>query len=78
MTSTADRIVGELGKNKALQAVAMILGAIPDPTLGYLRGSLIERRNIDYALTNDLGERDLNNLVYVGKLGKNDYAISFM
>ena len=67
-TRTAERIVRELGKNQALQEMVRIRGEMPDPTFGYLR-SLIEQRNVDYVLTNDLVGRDLGNLVYLGELG---------
>ena len=65
MTSTEERIVGELGRNHALQAMVWMHGGIPDPTFGYLRGSQLGNRKLDYVSMDGLVERDLDNLVYV-------------
>ena len=51
---------------------------IPDPTDGYLSGSTLEHQKIAERMRNDLIERDLDKLVYVGKLGRGDCAVSFM
>ena len=78
MTSTEERIVGELGRNHALQAMVWMHGGIPDPTFGYLRGSPPEHRKIYHDLMTDLVERDLDNPVYVGKLGRCESEMSFV
>ena len=78
MTSTADFGVWGLGGNQDLQAMDGIHGEIPDPSFGYLRGSLLEQRKIDQALMSGRVERDLNNLVYVGKLWMGESEMSFV
>ena len=77
MASNAERIVGELGKNQSVDAMVRIQGEIPEPSFGYLIGSLLEHRKIDYALANDLVARDSDHLVYVGELGRHESEMSF-
>ena len=64
--------------SQSSHAMVRIEGDMADPTFGYLRGSLLGHRKVDYVLANDLVERDLDNLVYVGTLGRNESEISFM
>ena len=51
---------------------------IPNPTYGYARGRLLEHNKIDDSLRAELIERDLDRLVYVGRLGRANCAVSFM
>ena len=78
ITSTSECVVGNLGGEQALLEMVRIQGEIADPTFGYLRGSSVEYRRADTALRNGLIGRDVNNIVYVGRLGRSEIEMSFM
>ena len=62
--------MGQLSMSQALQATIQEKGEIPNPTYGYLRGSLTEHRKIDESMANALIGRDLYKMIYVGETRK--------
>ena len=52
MANTAECIAGNMIEKQALGEMARIQGEIPDPTVGYLRGSSIECRRMGNELLN--------------------------
>ena len=80
-TSAIDNIAGEMSKDQAFEAMRKIeerVEIVPNPTYGYLMGSLLGENKIDNIQRYGSIDRDLRRLVYVGRLGRNNCAVAFM
>ena len=78
MTSAIDSIVGEMSKDQAFGSIGKTeesVEIIPNPTYGYPMGSLLGHTKIDNILVSELIERDLDCLVYLGRLGRSNCAV---
>ena len=71
MRATSGEIVGNLLPD-GYKEKQRIIGEIPDPIFGYLRGSWMDYRKRGDALRGNLIGEDLGHLVYVDHFGQND------
>ena len=78
MRAASGDIVGNPDSKGYQGAMKRIRGERHDPTVGYLRGSLMEYREKDGAFRNNLIAWDLGNLVYVCHFGQIDSEETLM